>query len=123
MHAHRVRLHLFDLIDAIRGNIVHTLVVSLTDDHGVAGAHKRGRQDILAHGTRDVLVAYVFLVLIERDHLGQDLLGDLVDRSQCEWSDCHLHICQASDDRLNLTIIDSIERLNYHQIIFLLCVL
>ena len=122
MHAHRMGFHLFHLVDTVGGDVGHALVVPLADEHGVAGAHEGGREDVLADGAADVVVADVLLVLVERDHLGQDLLGHLVDRREGERSDRDLDICQAPYDRLHLAVIYAVEGLDHHQIVFLLCV-
>ena len=122
MHAHRMGFHLFHLVDTVGGDVGHALVVPLADEHGVAGAHEGGREDVLADGAADVVVADVLLVLVERDHLGQDLLGHLVDRREGEGSDRDLDICQAPNDRLHLAVIHAVEGLDHHQIVLLLCV-
>ena len=62
----------------------------------------------------------ILLILIETDHLVKNLLGDRVDRSELEWRNGNLHIRKSSDDRLDLGVIDAIQRLNDHQIVLLL---
>ena len=69
-----------------------------------------------------VRIVHVLLVLVEADHLVEDLLRDGVDRRQLERGDGHLHIGEASDDRLDLGVVDAVQRLDHHQVVLLLLV-
>ena len=69
-----------------------------------------------------VSIGGALLVLVEADHLVEHLLGDLVDRRQLEGRDSNLDIAQTTDDWLHFRIINSIQRLNNHEIILLLSI-
>ena len=60
------------------------------------------------------------MVLVEADHRLKDLLGDSIDWSQLEWCNSDLHVAQFTDNRLDLSVIDTIQRLDYHKIVLLL---
>ena len=85
-------------------------------------AHQRRGEDVLTDGPVDV-VGGILLVLIEADHRLEDLLGHLVDRSELERRDAHLHVAEASNDRLHLRVVHAVQGLDDHQIVLLLLVL
>ena len=68
----------------VRRNVSHALVVDRWTNHG-------RRQDVLPNSSSALSVSHL-LVLIEADHLAEDLLSDLVDRRQLERSDAHLNV-------------------------------
>lgn len=69
------------------------------------------------------MIGASLLVFVEADHLTEHLLRDLVDRSQLEGRDGYVHVAQTPDYWLNFGIVNSIERLNHHQVVFLLGIL
>ena len=69
-----------------------------------------------------VSIGGALLVLVEADHLVEHLLGDLVDGRQLEGCDSDLDVAQTTDDWLHFRIINSIQRLNNHEIILLLSI-
>ena len=92
---------------------------------------KQGRwQDILADGALPTasttivmrIAVHVLLILVEADHLVEDLLSDGIDWSQLERCDSHLHIWEAPYNWLDLSVIDTVKRFYHHQVIFLLLV-
>lgn len=84
---------------------------------------ERERQDILADCALVVAVALRhLLVLVERDHLVEELLGHLVQRCELEWSDADLDVVQLPDYRLHFRVFDAIQRFNHLQVVLLLLI-
>ena len=69
-----------------------------------------------------VRVIPILLILVEADHLIEDLLRDGIDGGELEWSDSHLHVGKAPDYWLHLRIVDSVKRLDHHQVVLLLLI-
>ena len=51
------------------------------------------------------------------------MFGDLIDGSESERCDGDLHVCQATNYRLNFRIVDTVQRLDHHEVILLLGIL
>ena len=69
------------------------------------------------------MVVDVLLVLIEWHHLCKHLLSYLVDRCELERRDSDLYIAESADDWLDLGVFDAVQRLDHHQVVFLLRIL
>ncbi len=76
----------------------------------------------LRRATTNIVVVMVFVVLVERLHLLQDLIGDLVQGSHLVWSDRDLNVIQLAHYRLELHIVDTVQRFDHQKIILLLLV-
>lgn len=92
-------------------NLLHTLVLLV----------ERERQDIGSDCASRVRLR-VFLILVKRDHLAENVLSHFVQRCQLKGSDSHLHVAQAANDRLELRIVDTVQRLYHLQVVVLLLV-
>ena len=64
----------------------------------------------------------VFVVLVERLHLLQDLIGDLMQGGHLVRSDRDLNIIQLAHYRLELHVVDTVQRFDHQKIILLLLV-
>ncbi len=93
VYTHRVRflVQMPELVIQIVswGNMAYAHMVGLVWQGGSC-SDKWGGQDVLADGSRMIVV--VLLVLIEWDHLAEHLFSDLIYRCELEWSDCDLNI-------------------------------
>ena len=78
-------------------------------------------QDVLAYSALAVVLRD-FLVFVERNHLVQELLGNLMQRRQLERCDADFDIRQLSYDGLHLGVFDPVQRFNHLQVVFLLLV-
>ena len=117
MHRHTVLLGLIlDLIKTAHtdaGDVANALVM-------VPWAHVRVRtdegrwQDVLSDSTLAIGGVNILLVLIEADHLGEDLFRHGVNRCQLEGCDGHLHVAQPPDYGLNLRIVNAVKWFNHH---------
>ena len=61
----------------------------------------------------------LLLVVIELNHLGEEGLGDGVDRGHLVGRDRNLDVLHLSDDRLELLVVDSWHRLYHLQVILI----
>lgn len=64
----------------------------------------------------------VFVVLVERLHLLQDLIGDLMQGGHLVRSDRDLNIIQLAHYRLEFHVVDTVQRFDHQKIILLLLV-
>jgi len=76
----------------------------------------------LSWATANIVVVVVFVVLVERLHLLQDLIGHLMEGSHLVWSDRDLNVIQLAHYRLELHVVDTVQRFDHQKIIFLLLV-
>lgn len=76
----------------------------------------------LRRATTNVVVVVVFVVFVERLHLLQDLIGDLMQGSHLVWSDRNLNVIQLAHYRLKLHVVDTVQRFDHQKIILLLLV-
>ena len=70
----------------------------------------------------DLRLIHVTVVIVETLHLGEDLVRHLVQRSHCVWCDAHLYVVQTPDDRLKLSVVYAVQRLDYLEVVLRLLV-
>lgn len=76
----------------------------------------------LRWATTKIVIVVVLVVLVERLHLLQDLIGDLMEGSHLVWSDRDLNVIQLAHYRLEFHVVDTVERFDHQKIILLLLV-
>jgi hypothetical protein len=92
-------------------NLLHALVLLV----------KREWQDISADCASRVRLR-ILLILVKRDHLAENILGNFVQRCKLERSDGHLDVAQAANDGLELGVVHAVQRLYHLQVVVLLLV-
>jgi hypothetical protein len=83
----------------------------------LTGSNIRLANDISLRFDRKVRVLAVLLVFIEAHHLAEELTGDLVKRGHLIRGDRDLYVLQMPDDRLELGIVNTIQRFYNFKII------
>ena len=76
----------------------------------------------LRRATTNVVVVVVFVVFVERLHLLQDLIGDLMEGGHLVWSDRNLNVIELAHYWLELHVVDTVQRFDHQKIILLLLV-
>ena len=76
----------------------------------------------LRWATTNIVVVMVFVVFVERLHLLQDLISDLMQGSHLVWSDRNLNVIELAHYRLKLHVVDTVQRFDHQKIILLLLV-
>lgn len=80
-------------------------------------SHKLHWQNVRPQSTG---IVCIFVVLVERDHLVEDLLGDLVDGRQLEGCDRHLNVAEPPNNWLHFRVVHSVHWLDNHKVVLLL---